>query len=116
MMASIAKAVEDARAFLNDRKQPYRYEDADLVQYANEAFATMFRLRPDFRLYGAVPSFDPAVMTAELPSFVEAEGYYPAFVDYVVHRALMRDDQYMDGGISALLVEKFRAQLIGTGA
>lgn len=116
MATLLSTALNDARALLLDQTTPYRYPDADLVGYVNNGVATMYRLRPDFHLSAVLPTFSVGTLTAEIPDFIVSEGFYPALIDFVVHRAQMRDDQYVDEGISAVFIEKFRAQLLGLGA
>lgn len=113
MAKSSTQTLGDVRAFLNDRTAPYRYDDADLLQYLEEGIAVMYRLRPDFHVVATQPT--GLSLSTTLPAFIERDGYYPALCDYVVSRAEMRDDQYVDEGLAMLLMQKFQSALLAAG-
>lgn len=115
MSKTLQQMIDAARVILQDT-DTVRYPDEDLVQYANDCMSTMYRLRPDFALASPLVSRSTADLSTPLPDFLFEAGYEPAMVDFIVHRAQMRDDQYHDEGISVMMLEKFLSQMLGLGA
>lgn len=68
---------------------PYRYSDALLYAYFNDALLTLRRLRPD--VFELAPAWLPRYGPPGSDWFPVDEVYYPPVVQYVVGLALMRD-------------------------
>jgi hypothetical protein len=94
---TVGEVITEARSLLNDTDPvpAYRYSDADLYRYFNNALLTVRRLRPDLftrdtglglPAYGLDPSNDA------LMPFPLAEEVFPEFVYHVAGLAELRDD------------------------
>jgi hypothetical protein len=108
---TLGAIITSARGFLNDPASPYRYPDADLYSYISDALRLTRRFRPDLFETGgtsALPVYTPA--NASTPFPVD-EGYYTAFVQYVVAAAETRDDTTAQEGESSQLAQSFMAIL-----
>lgn len=114
-MTTLNGIVAQARSILKDGRVPYRYSDEDLRVYGNEAIQAACRMRPEFMIAGGT-GYPPTVPvpTDQLP--VDLDRFYStALVDYIVGRAMMRDDQYMDEGQAAMFMQKFAAAIVAGG-
>jgi len=107
-MATLAALVSEARGILQDRREPYRYSDDDLLNYARDAVVAAFRVRPDLRI-----GVDWLRDDTDFPSVLE--DYWAPSVEYVTAAAELRDDQFSQDGRAAALLQKFRASLMSTG-
>lgn len=117
-MATVSETIRNVRALIQDEQTPFRYSDTDLVQYLNEALATMYRIRPDLMVgqgWAVEATLTlPADATAVLPAVV-TDWYFAPLVDWISGRAFMRDTQYGEGGVAVVLFDKMRAALLTTG-
>lgn len=113
-MATVTTVLLNARDILQDLDSAaYRYTDAQLVRYLNEAVREIYRLRPDAML---------GSYNDDLPTYVEGDieaataVAVPDFLssvltNYVVGRAEMRDDEFAVDGRAAILTNRAVAQL-----
>lgn len=110
----VTEATLDARRLLQDQAVPFRYPDADLLEYANQAITAMHRLRPDLMVGGAWQP--PARLTGaqELPAIVDT-WFFSALVSYIVGMAESRDDQFADGSRALVFVSRLGSAMQGQG-
>lgn len=113
-MATFQTVVDDARVLLNDEETEInpdpRYTEAQLLSYAVTALMEARRVRPDLFLSNLTTSFASYTVASTVPV---ADEYLVSLVDYVVHRAELRDDEFAVDGRSAVLLQKFKATLLG---
>ena len=116
MARTVKDAVDQARMLLQDTDSNFqRYSDDDLVAYLNNALAEAKRIRPDL----FVPSISSAsfsftvsdISAGTVISFDDM--YFPALVDYMAAYAELRDDEAVDSGRAAGLLQLFSARLRG---
>ena len=113
-MATFQTVVNDARVLLSDEvtdlnPEP-RYTEAQLIGYAVTALSEARRVRPDLFLSNLTTSFSSYTVSSTVPI---ADEYLVCLVDYVVHRAELRDDEFAVDGRSAMLMQKFKSTLLG---
>lgn len=104
MARTIGSAIAEARAHIQDTVEEYRYPDADMVQYFNDALAEVRRIRPDF----FIGSLTSPVATYETTDFADPfpidEQAYVAVTYFVAGSASLRDDEHeIDNRTTALL-------------
>lgn len=113
-MATFQTVINDARVILNDQESEInpepRYTEAQLLGYAVTALSECRRVRPDLFLSYLTTSFSSYTAESTVP--IQDE-YLVALTDYVVHRAELRDDEFAVDGRSAVLLQKFKATLLG---
>lgn len=85
-----------------------RYSDSQLLEYANDGVKEAFRIRPDFRLGTYTSSLQTYLATDTVPI---PEQYQMLLKHYVVFRAEMRDDEYVDEGRAAFFLQRFERSL-----
>jgi hypothetical protein len=97
---------------LQDRAEPYRYEQDELILILNTAMTEIKRLRPD--------AFAGTLLTANTPQFHDPAdgsppvGYIPTtdpwpideqflapVIEYIAAYAEFRDDEFVDGAASS---------------
>jgi hypothetical protein len=122
----VAKTLDDlvneARLMMQDRREPYRYTDADILNTINSAFRELKRIRPD-----AFLSFD-FENPINMPTYVEAdlgatptltafpcdEMFFMAVVFYTVGKLQLGDDEFAVDNRAMTLLGAFRQQLLGS--
>jgi hypothetical protein len=113
-MATFQTVMDDSRILLNDEitalNPTPRYTEAQLMSYARSALIEARRVRPDLFLSNLTTSFASYTAASTIPI---SDDYLLAMVDYVVHRAELRDDEFAVDGRSASLYQKFKAGLLG---
>lgn len=113
-MATFQTVIDDARVLLNDQvtelNPDARYTEAQLLGYAVTALSEARRIRPDLFLSYLTTSFSSYTAVSTVPI---ADEYLVSLVDYVVHRAELRDDEFTVDGRSSVLLQKFKATLLG---
>lgn len=113
-MATFQNVINDSRVLLNDEvselNPEVRYTEAQLLGYAKSALIEARRVRPDLFLSNLTTSFSSYTVSSTIPV---ADEYLIALVDYVVHRAELRDDEFAVDGRSSILLQKFKANLLG---
>lgn len=110
----VGDAITEARGYLNDTVAPYRYPEADLYTYFGNAMLHLRRRRPDLFQTGestALPRYSPSDAATPFPL---DENYYPAFVQYIVGVAEVRDDTTQQDQKATMLAQGFM-QNIQTG-
>jgi len=113
-MATFQSITDEARVLLNDQvfdeSTVTRYTEAQLLGYARQGLVEARRVRPDLfmsNLTGAFPAF---LGTDSVPM---PEEYHVCLVDYITHRAELRDDEFATDGRASALYQKFKAGLMG---
>lgn len=113
-MATFQTVMDDARVILNDQitalNPDPRYTEAQLMSYARSALIEARRVRPDLFLSNLTTSFAAYTAASTIPI---SDDYLLPLVDYVVHRAELRDDEFAVDGRSATLYQKFKSGLLG---
>jgi len=111
MAKTVGDVVSEARIILQDTEsQLYRYSDAELVTYLNNALLEARRIRPDlFRAYigQAVPSYTASDIAQDFPL---DNMFFPQMVFYVVGSAELRDDEFAVDGRGGTLLTQFIAK------
>ena len=113
-MATFQSITDEARVLLNDQvldeSTVTRYTETQLLGYARQGLVEARRVRPDLflsNLTGAFPAF------AEADTVPMPEEYHVCLVDYITHRAELRDDEFAVDGRASALYQKFKAGLMG---
>lgn len=118
-MTTVSTVVTNARGILQDTdSDSYRYTQAELVSYLNEAIQELRRLRPDFFVGSfntSLPSYAEADIAAGTEVDVE-DFLAPALVNYVAGRAQLRDDEFVSDGRAVALINRWTSQIRTTGA
>lgn len=113
-MATFQQIINDARVILNDvvldETTVTRYTEAQLLTYAREALVMARRFRPDLFLSNLTGAFPTYVASDTVPL---DERYKVPMVDYVVHRAEFRDDEFAVGGRADAMFVKFKSAFLG---
>ena len=104
--------VRDVRTLIQDKRQPYRYDDDSLVRALNFALLEGRRLRPDlfFRREGLkVPKFEDV---SDQPVNIE-EQFRLAFVYGTASHVLLRDEEDVQDARANAFSGKFKYILTG---
>ena len=122
MAKTLDNLMDEVRLLLKDRREPYRYSTADLLDGVNTAFITVKTLRPDAFL---VCCTDENGDTA-LPTYTEADlGLNPAtdfpidqmfylpVVYHVVGKIQLGDDEFAVDNRAMSLLAAARQGLLG---
>jgi len=106
-MATFQNVMDDARIILNDEVSELnpipRYTEAQLLSYARSALIEARRVRPDLFLSNLTTSFASYTVSTTIPI---SDDYLLAMVDYVVHRAELRDDEFAVDGQKSIEFKK----------
>lgn len=127
-MLTAQDAISQARHILQDREEPYRYTEAEMVLILNTSMTEIKRLRPDafagtFQLptpqfhdpdnqsppAGSIPTTDPWPVD---------EMFIAPVIEYIAGYAELRDDEFVDGaansssGRAVALLDRFVARLM----
>ncbi len=113
-LETLGDYLEEARTLLQDKHEPYRYSDAELVSALNIGLAEARRVRADLFLpRGDIPFFATG---SSVNTKVPMEPMYrPTLVYYIVGRAQLRDDENTTDARAGALLGKFTAQLLQVG-
>jgi hypothetical protein len=113
---------------VQDREEPYRYTDPELILIINTALTEVKRLRPDAfagSFQATTPQFydplgvDPA--DGSIPTtdpWPIDEMFLAPVIEYVAGYAELRDDEFVDGastgvaGRAGMLLNRFSARLL----
>lgn len=116
-MQTLGQIIQNARVILQDEDVPYRYSDVQLWNILNSAFAEARRVRPDmFLQVGLRGPFPTYVTTDQNVAFPLEWQFFPAFIDYVVGRAELREDDAANDGRAVALTNRFVSRLITAAA
>lgn len=108
--------IDRARVLLLDTVEPYRYENADLVEALNMGVLEARRLRPDlFKSYfsGSLPDYNVANLNAAVD--IDPQ-YRVSFVYYICGQAQLRDDENVQDSRAVTFLNKFTSQLLTIAA
>lgn len=116
MAKTIQDILNEARVFIQDSDTPYRYSDDDLVDYLNNGLYEIRRIRPDY----FINSYDtdvPQFTTAQLGSDYPLDGQtHTAIAYFIAGNAAIRDDEHVNEGRAAGLLNLFQAKLLTAGS
>lgn len=113
-LQTVGQILTEARVLLQDRFEPYRYSDNELVEALNIGMLEARRLRADLFIpssfaVGWINTDD----TVDLDATVAMDPMYrPGLVYYVVGRAQLRDDEATTDQRAQTLMQKFLGQLL----
>lgn len=122
MAKNLDNLVDEVRLMLKDRREPFRYTHADVLESINSAFGELKRLRPD--AFVGCCTEDGAV---ELPDFAEADLnvtptptpfpldpiFFMPLVFYAVGKLQLGDDEFAVDNRAMSLLGAFRQQVLG---
>lgn len=112
-----AVALSQARSILKDHDTEFRYTDTELIQFINDFYAEVDRLRPDLTYDllkdGNYPVSYSVIGDIPTTTFLIDPAYFPALPMYIAGRALMRDDQFAEAGVASGLIAQALAKLAG---
>lgn len=111
---TVAELVGTARVLLQDKIEPYRYEDDELLVGLNAALLEARRLRPDLFINRA--SAIPSYSIVDSTEIAFPEMYWSALLYYIVGHAQLRDEESGDDPRSMAFLNKFTAQLMTAAA
>jgi hypothetical protein len=114
VLDTVADYVARTRTLLQDLVEPYRYADADLVEFLNEGILVSRHLRPDLWLStfrGPLPTYDIAEPTTQVAIDPMVR---MAFVYYIAGSAQLADQEDTNDERASAFLSKFNAFLTGT--
>ncbi len=110
-MATLQDVVDDARRTINDPDKD-AFTDADLLAFANEGLHVLQQRRPEL-FYGSLTSLPEFyALTDTFP--LEAR-FIPPVVQYVVARAMTKDDEHSVQQRAAAFFQLFGLQVAEGG-
>lgn len=126
MAKTLDDLVDEIRLMLKDRREPYRYSQADVIEAINTALREVKRVRPDAFLSCcvdgtdgggtiALPDYTPADLglTPTPTPFPIDEMFYMAVVFHVVGKLQLGDDEFAVDNRAMTLLASFRQILLG---
>lgn len=116
-------AITQARSILQDRIEPYRYTDEEMVEVLNLALANIKRLRPDAFAgtftTSTTPQFYPDGDPSPSPGYLPLsdpwpvdEMFFSPTVVFLAGYAELRDDEFTVDSRAATLLQRFTGQLL----
>lgn len=109
-MATFQEQITGVREILNDI-DAIRWSDNDLMRYGNECVREIRRVRPDLFLGTYSQNIPTYVITDEFPVGIE---YLKYLDDYIIYRAHLREEEYVDDQRAMAFLTTFRAGLLQT--
>lgn len=116
MAKTIQDILDEARVYIQDEIEPYRYSDEDLVDYLNNGISEIRRIRPDFFVglfYSDLPQFTISDLGEDYPLDEQTN---TAITYFVAGNAALRDDEHVNDGRAAGLLGLFQAKLLQAGS
>lgn len=116
MARTIQQVITEARGYLQDTVEEYRYSDDSLIVYLNNAILETRRIRPDAFVNAydaAIPQFTTADLAADLP--IDSQ-FYTAIAYFVAGSASLQDDEHVVDSRATGLLALFSAKLTRPGA
>lgn len=111
MARTIGDVITEARSYIQDTVEEYRFTDADMVTYLNDALVEVKRLRPDFYI-GSYDSDVTVYTTSDFgTTFPINEQAYTPCAYFVAASASMRDDEHEVDARTASLMQMFSIKL-----
>jgi hypothetical protein len=108
-MATFQTIIDSARVILNDTGTSYRYTDAQLIGYCNEAILEVKRTRPDFFFGQYTTTLPTYTATSTVPIPTE---FQSTLVNYLVGRAEFRDDEFTVDSRASAFMGMFKSGLV----
>jgi hypothetical protein len=113
---TVADYVADARTLLQDKIQPYRYDDPSLLIAFNLTLLEARRLRSDLFVFNLTVNGQTQAFTVVDGTYVEMEPQFRlALLHGLVAHALERDQEDYQDQRSTAFMSMFTAGLIGHG-
>lgn len=113
MARTIGELLTEARGVLQDTQPTYRYSDADMIAYFNDALLQARSKRPDafldMGLRNTVPQYTTGDTTVAFPIDL---AYWSAFLFYLVGMCEIREDTFSDDSRAVTMLNKFVSQLL----
>lgn len=113
MSFTFQNVVDRARKPLNDSDKD-RYTDAELLEYAVDAYLMLRRHRPDLFItqWSALPDYSTRALGSTFPG--AGDEYLPAIASYVTARAEMKDDEAIVQERAQLFYKLFSVGAMGS--
>lgn len=113
MARTVQDLITEARSYIQDTEAgSYRYTDADLVNYLNNAILEIRRVRPD-AFYGAyddpTPQFTTSTLTSNFP--LDEQFFFPT-AHFIAGSAALRDDEHTVDARAIGLLNSFTSKLL----
>lgn len=114
-LETVADYLTQARSLLQDAVAPYRFPDADLIEYLNMGLLEVRKLRPDLML--ATPTNIPSYSAASPATVVDMDPQYRvALLYFTVGQAQLRDQEEVSDARALAFITNFTTQLLANGA
>lgn len=114
-LATVADYIAKSRTLLQDKVEPYRYSDSDLVDALNQGIQESRKTRPDLWLSKFRTGL-PQYSTAALSTAVDIdEMYRMAFVYYMCGQAQLSDQEDTQDQRAMAFLGKFSTALSPAG-
>ena len=85
---------EKVRDLISDDEEPYRWDNATMLDWLNEAQAALFESRPEFYFTGSVVVDPPAILTDwNATNLDTTQTGQKLLINYVAYRCLSRDNE-----------------------
>lgn len=109
ILVTVAEYIDEARRLMQDREEPYRYSDGDIILSLNIGLLEARRLRPDLFLSSpTVPSYS---VDGDIVAFDQQ--YRPALVEFIASNIMFEDEEEITDSRAAAFYAMFRQKLLG---
>ena len=81
------------RDLISDSESPYRWLDATMLDWLNEATAALFEGHPEFYYVDSVVTVPPATLTIVTDTLITTQSGQKILINYVAYRCLSRDSE-----------------------
>ncbi len=111
---TVQKIADQARFYLSDRTEPYRFSDAQIVAALNQGLLEAYRLRKDLFLTVETPTeYSSASMSAAITFPIE---YRMALVYFTVGYIQLSDEEETQDARATVFLNKGTSQLLTPAA
>jgi hypothetical protein len=85
--------ITKVRDLISDSESPYRWLDATMIDWANEAAAAMFENHPEFYYVDSIVTTPPNPVTATTDTLTTTQSGQKILINYTAYRCLSRDNE-----------------------
>lgn len=94
MTYAAAVLILKVRDLISDSEEPYRWDSSPtMIDWLNEAAASMFEAHPEFYYTDSVVTDPPATVTAPVDTLTTTQTGQKLLINYVAYRCLSRDNE-----------------------
>jgi hypothetical protein len=93
MIYEASVLIAKVRDLISDDQSPYRWEDATIIDWLNEAQASMFEAHPEFFYTTSVVVDPPASVTVAVDQLDTTQTGQKLLINYCAYRCLSRDNE-----------------------